>query len=74
MTEGGKKKKIRKESREEEGEERERSKQRERDRDAPLQATIVAWRGAGVIITGALWDLWEQRYNELSGVGEGGKG
>ena len=27
----------------------------------------------GVIITGALWDLREQRYNELSGVGEGGK-
>lgn len=27
----------------------------------------------GAIITGALWDLWEQRYNELSGVGEGKK-
>lgn len=27
----------------------------------------------GAIITGALWDLWEQRYNELSGVGERGK-
>lgn len=26
----------------------------------------------GVIITGALWDSWVQRYNELSGVGEGG--
>lgn len=26
-----------------------------------------------MIITGALWDLWEQCYNELSGVGEEGK-
>lgn len=26
----------------------------------------------GGIITGALWDSWVQRYNELSGVGEGG--